>query len=74
MNMDRNLMTRYWINAPSKHQPDNLSHGMLVIGPKCLRTSNADCTTVYPISGEAYSMMVYKNSLSAGWPVHLLSK
>lgn len=57
-------MTRYWINAPSTHQPDHPYHGARVIGPARITD---EFVTVYPTTLDIISLQVSRLALSPGW-------
>lgn len=60
------MMNRYWINQPSTLQPDHNMHGQNVLAERDLGSAGKT-TTVYPVTGEIISTMVFVTSLSPGW-------
>jgi len=64
-NNDAEKLTRWWINAPSTHDDCHKFHGLRVIGPL---DKSQSVVTVYPVTGEAWSMMIESRFLSFGWP------
>lgn len=59
-------LERYWINQPSKLQPDHKQHGCRVLAHP--EGEKGDYCDVYFTGSDTISSRMAKSSLSLGWP------
>ena len=64
-------LDRYWINQPSGLQEDHKLHGKLVLADP--DNYEGEVCRCYFTEGPVTSSMIFKRSLSKGWPEHLVS-